>query len=120
MAVFRAAALITPALLVPASLAVSTARAQHVEVAAALSITGEYYTFGTGSLEGIQLALEEANTSGAGPLIDLKVYDDKSTDEGAKEAARRIVAGSARVVLGPTISTGSLAKRDYLSGAVQE
>jgi branched-chain amino acid transport system substrate-binding protein len=90
----------------PAEQAAST---PGVEVAAALSLTGDSYTFGQGSLEGIQLAIEEANADGTEPRFDLKIYDDRSTDEGAREAANQIVRSRAALVLGPAISTASLA-----------
>jgi branched-chain amino acid transport system substrate-binding protein len=81
-----------------------------VEIAAALSLTGDSYTFGRGSLEGIQLAIEEANASGIEPRITLTPYDDKSSDDEAKEVANKIVASQAALVLGPAISTISLAE----------
>lgn len=80
-----------------------------VEVAAALSVSGEFKSFGAGSLEGIQLAIEEANAGDAGPRIELKVYDDKSTESGAREAAGRIAASPAVLVLGPSNTVPSLA-----------
>src|ERR1051326_2635714 len=57
---------------------------RKVEVAAMLSMTGGFEAFGKGNLEGIQLALEEAKATGAGPQIELTPYDD------ASEAARAI------------------------------
>jgi len=80
-----------------------------VQVAAALSLSGDSYTFGKGSLEGVQLAVEEANASGILPRIELKIYDDRSTPEGAQEVAHQIINSSAALVLGPAISTVSLA-----------
>src|SRR6478735_4228558 len=68
--------------LVVAGCLVSVASAQSpsrtVEIAAALSMTGNFEAFGKGNLEGIQLALEEAKASGAGPQIDLRIYDTTS------------------------------------------
>jgi branched-chain amino acid transport system substrate-binding protein len=80
-----------------------------VEIAAALSLTGDSYTFGRGSLESIQFAVEDANATGMAPRIVLTEYDDKSTDAGAREVAARVVASRALLVLGPAISTASLA-----------
>ena len=80
-----------------------------VEMAAALSLTGDSYTFGRGSLESIQFAVEEANAAGIAPRIVLTEYDDKSTEAGAREVANRVVASRALLVLGPAISTASLA-----------
>jgi len=86
-----------------------SAPVKKVEFAAALSITGDLKAFGTGSLEGIQLALEEANASGASPQIELKVYDHASSPERAKELAHQIVASHAVLVLGPGNTVTSLA-----------
>ncbi len=79
-----------------------------VEIAAALSLTGDAGIAGQVSLEGIQLAVEEANASGIAPSIKLTSYDDRSTDAGAEATARQIVASPAALVLGPVISSASL------------
>lgn len=88
----------------------SQASGNTVELAAALSLTGDSYTFGQGSLEGIKLAIEEANASGIKPRITLTTYDDKSNDNEARNVANKIVASQAVLVLGPAISTASLAE----------
>jgi branched-chain amino acid transport system substrate-binding protein len=90
---------------------------KKVEFAAALSITGDLTAFGTGSLEGIQFALEEANASGSSPQIELKVYDHASNPERAKEFARQIVASPAVLVLGPGNTVTSLAIGPVLAAA---
>ena len=82
---------------------------RKVEIAAALSMTGDFESFGKGSLEGIQLALEEAKASGSGPQIELKIYDAESNPERSKEIARQITASPAVLVLGPSYSVPSLA-----------
>src|SRR3954468_10041325 len=91
----------------------SLARAQSptrkVEIAAALSMSGDFESFGKGGLEGIQLALEAANASGSGPQIELKVYDNASNPERATEVARQVTASRAVLVLGPSNSVTSLA-----------
>jgi ABC-type branched-subunit amino acid transport system substrate-binding protein len=96
-----------------ASLAFSKASAQgqlaEVEVAAALPLTGEESSFGQGSLEGVRLAIEEANATGVGPRLKLATYDDHSDDAKAKLLADTIVASPAVLVLGPALSTASLA-----------
>ncbi|MBC8172173.1 MAG: ABC transporter substrate-binding protein [Anaerolineae bacterium] len=82
---------------------------QEVEIAVALSLTGEGTSFGQPTLEGIQLAIEEANARGEGPTIKLNVYDDKSGDDEAVVIASQVVASQAALVLGPVFSTISLA-----------
>jgi branched-chain amino acid transport system substrate-binding protein len=100
-------ALFTSLLLSPLPLA--AAAVEKVEIAAALSITGDASTFGAGSLEGIRLAIEEANASGVAPHIDLKVYDAKSDPEVARKVAAQVVASPAALVIGPTTSFAALA-----------
>ncbi|HEX4641326.1 MAG TPA: ABC transporter substrate-binding protein, partial [Chthoniobacterales bacterium] len=80
-----------------------------MEIAASLSMTGGFEAFGTGSLEGIQFALEEANASSGTPRIELKVYDNGSDAQRAQENARQIVASPAVLVIGPSNSVTSLA-----------
>jgi branched-chain amino acid transport system substrate-binding protein len=87
-----------------------------VEMAAALSLTGDESIPGQGSLEGIQLAIEEANAAGTGPRIKLAIYDDGSNDETAKALAGKIVASDAVLVLGPALSTASLAAGPVYAG----
>lgn len=82
---------------------------EKVEIAAALSTTGENEAFGIGSMEGIQLAVEESNSSGLSPRIELKTYDNKSNADTAQEVAKRVVASPAVLVVGPSSSRGSLA-----------
>lgn len=78
-------------------------------VAAHLQLTGDEAPFGIGSLEGIRFAIDEANT--LDPTADLKLvpYDDGGDDQAAMKVAREIVAGPASVVVGPALSTCSLA-----------
>ena len=91
----------------------SLARAQSptkkVEIAAVLSLSGNFEAFGKGSLEGIQLALEEAKAGGSGPQIELKLYDAQSSAERATEIAHEVTASPAVLVLGPSYSVPSLA-----------
>jgi ABC-type branched-subunit amino acid transport system substrate-binding protein len=65
----------------------------------ALPLTGEEGVIGEGSLQGIQLAIEEANALGMRPRIDLALYDDRSNDDEAKKLAGKIVASRATLVL---------------------
>ncbi|HSI10551.1 MAG TPA: ABC transporter substrate-binding protein [Chthoniobacter sp.] len=100
--------LLALALLGLAASAGTPAPADKVEIAADISLTGDAATFGVGSLEGIKLAIEEANARGSGPQIELKVYDDKSVAEGARAVAAQVVASPAVVVIGPSSSSTSL------------
>jgi ABC-type branched-subunit amino acid transport system substrate-binding protein len=80
-----------------------------VEVAAALPLSGDETSIGSAALQGIQLAIEEANADGGKPHIELAIYDDRSNDDEAKKLASQIVASRATVVLGPALTTSSVA-----------
>ncbi|HMK78210.1 MAG TPA: ABC transporter substrate-binding protein [Xanthobacteraceae bacterium] len=82
--------------------------ADSVEFAIAMPMTGEGSTFGQPPAEGAQLAIEEANAERRGPKITFKIYDDKSSDEGARAIAEQVVASRAAMVIGPSFSTQSL------------
>ena len=105
----KAVVLLGAMLFGPASAAAEVSSAQAVEIAVALALTGEGISYGKPTLEGVQLAIEEANASSAGPPIKIVTYDDQSSDETAKAVARRVVASPAWLMLGPVFSTASLA-----------
>ena len=102
-------ALVAAALPSLGTMAAASSPAEKVEIAAAVSLTGEMGAFGIGSLEGVRLAVEEANASGIAPRIDLKVYDNASSPETAAKNADQVVASPAVLVIGPSNTTTSLA-----------
>ena len=61
-----------------------------VEIAAALCLTGDEQQLGKSSLEGMELAIAEANDSSVGPRIVLRPYDEQSTVEGGQRIAQQI------------------------------
>lgn len=83
--------------------------AEEVEIAVALSLSGDGASYAQGGLEGIQLAIEEANASGLEPQIKLVSYDDQSSDEVGQEVAGQVVNSQALITLGPAFSTISIA-----------
>ena len=91
------------------SVATAQLSSRKVEIAAVLSMSGDFQAFGKGSAEGIQLALEEATAGGSGPQMELKIYDAASDPERAKEIARQVTASRAVLVLGPSFTVPSLA-----------
>jgi ABC-type branched-subunit amino acid transport system substrate-binding protein len=93
----------------------NAAHAGEVEIAAMLCLTGDERPFGQATLEGIQLALDEANARGIGPRIALKTYDEASTVEGGKRAAAEVVASRAPFVLGSVFSFLSLVEGPMLA-----
>jgi branched-chain amino acid transport system substrate-binding protein len=91
-------------------LAAPFARAQTtVKIAVPTALTGSGEFAGRALLEAVRFALEDANAGGESPQIELEVVDDRSTADGARTAARQISAGDALVVVGPNLTTASLA-----------
>jgi ABC-type branched-subunit amino acid transport system substrate-binding protein len=78
-------------------------------IAVAVSLTGSGDSYGLPALDGARLAIEEHNASGAGPHLELAVYDDRSNDERARAVAREIAASDALAVVGPATTGMALA-----------
>ena len=57
----------------------------------------------------MKLAVAEANAEGKSPLIEVKFYDGRSTDAGAREIADTITASDALLTIGPFLTTSSMA-----------
>jgi ABC-type branched-subunit amino acid transport system substrate-binding protein len=91
-----------------AGLAAWPAVAQNAKIALAASLTGVGSIYGTSVVNAAHLAVEDSDAAG-GPRIELSVSDDQSTDEGARKIARQIVGSDALVVVGPALTTSSLA-----------
>jgi ABC-type branched-subunit amino acid transport system substrate-binding protein len=94
----------TLALAAPAGAQTSTVR---IAVSAALSGPGVFV--GQAQMDAVRLAVEDANAGGASPRIELVVHDDRGTDDGARDIARQIVGEDALAVIGPSLTTSSLA-----------
>jgi ABC-type branched-subunit amino acid transport system substrate-binding protein len=80
-----------------------------LKLAVAVSLTGPGDFYGLPLLDGARLAVEEANAQTDAPHIDLSVYDDHSTDEGAIRAAQQADADNTVVTVGPALTSASLA-----------
>src|SRR3712207_2178041 len=80
---------------------------QPLRIAVALTLSGPSGNTGTEVLEGVRMAMEDAGPRAAG--IELVVSDDGGEAEPAREAARRVAAGDAVAVIGPSLSTVALA-----------
>ena len=74
-----------------------------VKIAVAGSLTDFGASAGVPVLNAARLAAEEANADG-GPYVELTEYDDRSTEDGAREVARKVASSDAIAVLGPDIS----------------
>jgi branched-chain amino acid transport system substrate-binding protein len=111
IAILLAAGLIAAALFAVRSGGVFAAGSEEsaIEFAIQVPLAGEGELFGRPALEGIQLAIEEANADGSGPEFTYTIYDNQSSNELAVELAQQIVSSNAIAVLGPVFSTTSLA-----------
>jgi branched-chain amino acid transport system substrate-binding protein len=86
----------------------SNGKKATLKIAATLALSGATKSYGQPALEGAQLAVEEANATGAGPAIELIAYDDGGIAAGGQEAARQITASDALVVVGPSATVVAL------------
>jgi len=84
-------------------------RPPALKLAVAVSLTGPGDFYGQPLLDGARLAVEEANAQTNAAHIDLSVYDDHSTDDGAIKVAQQADADNAHVVVGPALTSASLA-----------
>ncbi|MFZ4712190.1 MAG: ABC transporter substrate-binding protein [Bacteriovoracaceae bacterium] len=76
------------------------------------SLTGSEATFGLSTRDGIQLAIDEANTAGGvnGKKLELKVYDNQGKPEEARLSVEKLInVDKAVAILGEVASTRSLA-----------
>lgn len=100
-----------------AGLSGASAQIPALRIAIAVSATGAVESYARPAMEGAQLALEEANHDGQGPVIELSIYDDQSDPERARAIAREIVATDTLVVIGPATTAMSLAAGPIYSEA---
>ncbi|HYI82631.1 MAG TPA: ABC transporter substrate-binding protein, partial [Acetobacteraceae bacterium] len=78
-----------------------------LRIAVALTLSGPAGNTGADVLQGVRLAFEDAGPRAAG--VEMDVIDDGGEAEAAREAARRVAAGDAVAVIGPSLSTVALA-----------
>jgi branched-chain amino acid transport system substrate-binding protein len=89
------------------------------KIAVVLSLTGATASIGSPQLDGIRLAVEEANASGGGPTIELVVHDDTGNVDTGKTLAQQISAGDALLVVGPATTPMALETgRIYSDGGI--
>jgi len=88
-----------------------TANAQTLtaKIAAAYSLTGANESIGRPVLEGVRLAIEEANADRKQPAIELSVHDDASNSDEGRKLAREIGASDALIALAPATTLMALA-----------
>jgi ABC-type branched-subunit amino acid transport system substrate-binding protein len=85
----------------------AAARDPPQRIAAVLTLSGPSATVGLDALAGVRMAFDEARRQAPG--VELAVIDDGGDAEAARAAARRVAAGDALAVIGPSLSTVALA-----------
>ena len=80
-----------------------------VRIAVSASLSGSGRFAGEAQMDAVRFAIDEANAANAKPRIELSVHDDGSTEQGARDTANKIVAEDALAVIGPSLTTSSLA-----------
>jgi branched-chain amino acid transport system substrate-binding protein len=101
------AALVLVILLAGPPLAFGQTATVRIAVSASLSGSGTFA--GQAQMDAVRFAIDEANASNLQPRIELSVHDDGSTEQGARDIANKIVAEDALAVVGPSLTTSSLA-----------
>jgi ABC-type branched-subunit amino acid transport system substrate-binding protein len=84
------------------------AEAPHLKLAAALSLTGVGSSSGGPQLDGLTLAIEEANRQTGEPQIDLSVTDDHSSPSESGDIARKLGSSDALAVIGPPLTVSAI------------
>ena len=82
-----------------------------IRIASIASETGSGAAYGVEAQRGTRLAVELLGNG----RVDLRTFDDQSTNDGAMAAARSAVAWKAEVVLAPTLSPVALSIAPYLA-----
>lgn len=83
-------------------------KGEHTKVGLLLPLSGPHASLGKALLQSAQLSL----LTGEGDTLELLIEDTKGTKEGARLAARKVVAGGARLILGPVFA-------DAVTGAAE-
>jgi ABC-type branched-subunit amino acid transport system substrate-binding protein len=86
---------------------VSQAAPAPVKIAVHASQTGRGSFSGRALVEGVQMAVHEANARARGPRIVLMEEDDESSEESAVKVAQKIADSDAVPVIGPALTTAA-------------
>ena len=92
------------------------ASAKNAKIALAVSLSGNGGIYGPPLVNAARLAIEESSAEG-GPTIELSIFDDHSNGDEARENARQAAASDALVVVGPQLTTSSLAAGPIFAAA---
>lgn len=81
--------------------------AEPFKLGAVIPLSGAFEVFGNVALSGIEYTVAELNEAGGilGRQIEIEVYDNRSTPEGAVEGAREVILnGGVEAIVGPQSS----------------
>ncbi len=87
----------------------ANAQSPPMKIAIAGTLTGSAAFYGIGVNDGVKLAVDEANADQKSTRIEVSVYDDRGTDDGARDIAGDITATDALAVIGPSLTTSAIA-----------
>ena len=82
-----------------------------IPVGFSAALTGKQNEQGVNLRNGVELAVEEINAAGGvnGRILELRVEDDLGTEEGARQAERRLIGAGVVAILGHMTSSQTLA-----------
>ena len=94
-----------------------TAQSNLIVIGANLEMTGSNASFGTSSLNGIHMAVEDANIKGGilGKKVQVVGVDNRSEVAGSADALAKLVTAGAVGVIGPDTSSNVIALAPLVS-----
>jgi ABC-type branched-subunit amino acid transport system substrate-binding protein len=102
-----------------AAMRAASAQAPALKIAVAATLAGPFFSYGSGVVDAVRLASDEANSAGEGAKVEFEIYDDHGNNDDARDIARKIVASDAVVAIGPVLTTASIAAGPvYADGGV--
>lgn len=110
-AALLSAAAASAAVLAGCSAAKPAGSSDLIMIGANLEMTGSNASFGTSSLNGIHMAVEDANINGGvlGKKIQVIGVDNRSEVAGAADALAKLVENGVSVIIGPDTSSNVIA-----------
>ena len=113
MATFLTGALVMGTVLTGCGGGGGTQAADEIRVGANFEMTGNVANYGNASLEGLKLAIQEANDTGGvnGKKINLIQVDNKSEASEAVNAAMKLISDDGvKVIVGPAVTANVIAE----------
>ncbi|MEM7520398.1 MAG: ABC transporter substrate-binding protein [Pseudomonadota bacterium] len=95
-------------------LSVSTALAEDIKMGAIAVLEGAFAVLGEDSMRGVQMALDEFNSSAGGKTIELITQSSDASPDSAVRGARKLVEqDGVQVLVGPLSGSEGIAIKDY-------